>query len=85
MNTAELLSFAVSARSQATAALAKLDGIDLDSLPPALRAEVESVRAGWLKLLAMTADDILDLYLAMCEALGRELTPDDLPGPRMKH
>jgi hypothetical protein len=81
---AELLSFAVRARSQATAALTKLDTVDVESLPPALRAQFESVRAGWLKLLAMTADDVIDLYLELCGVLGRELRPDDLPGLLLK-
>jgi hypothetical protein len=38
------------------------------------------VRAGWLRLLALTADDVVDLHVAACEATGRELTEDELLG-----
>jgi hypothetical protein len=84
MTAAEILSFAARARSQATAALTKLDAVDVECLPTALRVQFESVRAGWLKLLAMTADDVIDHYLELCETLGRELRPDDLPNLLLK-
>jgi hypothetical protein len=80
MNAAEVMAFAVRVRSEATASLAKLDAVDVQSLPPTLRSEFDSVRAGWLKLQAMTADDVIDLYLALCESVGRELTADDVHG-----
>jgi hypothetical protein len=68
MTAAELLAFAAKTRAQATAALAQLDTVDVETLTPALRAEYESVRGGWLKLLAMTADDVVDLHVVACEA-----------------
>ena len=78
MTAAELLAFAAKTRAEATAALAKLDSIDVDSLTPLLRAEYEAVRDGWLKLLAMTADDVVDLHVAACEA------PDESEGLPVK-
>ncbi|MGH3429599.1 MAG: hypothetical protein ACRDQZ_18865 [Mycobacteriales bacterium] len=44
MTAAELLAFAAKTRAEATAALAKLDTVDVDSLTPFLRAEYEAVR-----------------------------------------
>lgn len=78
MTAAELLAFATKTRAEAMAALAQLNTVDLDTLTPLLRSEYETVRQGWLKLLAMTADDVVDLHVAACEAVGRELTPDEV-------
>jgi len=76
MTAAELLAVAARTRAEATAALAKLDTLDAETLPPLLRAEYESVRGGWLKLLTMTADDVVDLHVAACEAAGRQLSEE---------
>ena len=78
MTAAELLAFAAKTRAEATAALGQLDTVDVDALTPVLRSEYETVREGWLKLLAMTADDVIDLHVAACEAVGRELTPEEV-------
>jgi hypothetical protein len=80
MTAAELLAVAARTRAEATAALAKLDTVDLGTLPPLLRAEYESVRGGWLKLLSMTADDVVDLHLATCDAAGRQLREEESKG-----
>jgi hypothetical protein len=80
MTAAELMAFAAKIRAEATAKLAQLDTIDPDALPPTIRAEYDTVRNGWLKLLKMTADDVVDLHVAACEAAGRELTAEELKG-----
>jgi hypothetical protein len=84
MTAAELLAFAAKTRAEATAALAQLDTVEVDSLTHDLRAEYDTVRNGWLKLLAMTADEVVDLHVAACEAVGRELTPDEVQGLLVK-
>ncbi len=80
MTAAELIAFAANVRAEATAALAQLDTVDAGTLSPQLRAEYDTVRNGWVRLLAMTADDVVDLHVAACEAAGRELTEEELKG-----
>lgn len=80
MTAADLMAFAAKVRAEATAELARLDTIDPAALPPAIRAEYDTVRGGWIKLLAMTSDDVVDLHVAACEAAGRELTAEELKG-----
>ncbi len=80
MTATELSKFIAAVRAEATAAVAQLDTVDSDSLPPPVRAEYETVRAGWLRLLALTADDVVELHVAACEAAGRELTEEELRG-----
>ncbi|MGH3427886.1 MAG: hypothetical protein ACRDQZ_10020 [Mycobacteriales bacterium] len=80
MTAADLMAFTAEVRAEGTAALARLDTVDPDALSPPLRAEYETVRAGWLRVLAMTADDVIDLHVAACEAAGRELTEEELKG-----
>ena len=78
MTAADLIASAAKIRAEATTALARLDTIDRDTLSPQLRADYDAVRSNWLKLLAMTADDVVDLHVAACEAAGRELTEEEL-------
>jgi hypothetical protein len=80
MTAADLMAFAAKVRAEATAALARLDTIDPDALSPELRPEYDLVRGNWLKLLAMTADDVVELHVAACAAAGRELTEEELRG-----
>lgn len=80
MTAAELMAFAAQVRAEATAALAQLDTVSPETLSPQLRVEYDTVRDGWLRLLALTADDVVDLHVAACEAAGRELTDEELKG-----
>jgi hypothetical protein len=80
MTAAQLLAVAARTQAEATAALAKLDTVDLETLPPLLRAEYESVRGGWLKLLSMTADEVVDLHIAACDVAGPQLGEDGSKG-----
>ena len=85
MTAAELDAFVANVRAQATAALACLDTVDPDSLPPDLRAEYDDQRANWLSLLAMTEGDALELHQAGGEHAGRELTPAEARTLLLRH
>ena len=80
MTPADLFTFLAHVRAESTAALTTLDGVDPDALPADLRAEHEKQRRGWFDLLAMVADDVIELHLAACEAAGRELSAEELRG-----
>jgi hypothetical protein len=80
MTAAELSDFIAAVRAEATVALANLESVDPGSLPAPVRAEYDTVRAGWLRLLALTADGVIELHVAACEAAGRELTEEELKG-----
>lgn len=80
VTAAELMAFTAKVRAEATAALAKLDTVDPETLAPPIRAGYDTVRNGWVRLLAMTSDDVVELHVAACEAAGRELTEEELKG-----
>jgi hypothetical protein len=85
MAAAELANFIAAVRAQTAAALTQLDTVDSKELPLSVHAEYDSVRKGWLRLLAITEDDVVELHVAACEAAGRELTEDELRGLVGRH
>jgi hypothetical protein len=80
MTAAELRDFIFGVRREAEDALAQLATVDVEELPPDVRAEYEQVCAGWHQFLALTEGEAVALHEAACIRAGRELTPDELRG-----
>jgi hypothetical protein len=71
----ELSAFLAEVRADADEHLAILAAVDPFTLPPELRAEYDRAREAWEQLRAMTADDVVALYVDACLQAGRQLTP----------
>jgi hypothetical protein len=78
MTADELAAFIAEVRSQVEEALAQLDTVDRDALPPKLRNEYDAARARWEALGAhVTNEDALAMHIEAVERAGRELTADE--------
>lgn len=72
--------FLAAIRAEAEAGLARLDLVDRDSLPEALRSVYDESRRGWEQLRRMTDDEVVPLLEAACAHAGRPLTEEELRG-----
>ena len=78
MTVKELETFIAAVRADIDEAIVELAAMDVDNLPPEVKAGYDDHLRGWVELRRMTDEEIVALIGAAWKQAGRELTLDEL-------
>lgn len=78
MTVEEVEKFIAAVRADIDDAIVELAAMDVDTLPPEIRASYDDDIRGWVELRRMTDEEVVAMAAAAFKQAGRELSLEEL-------